>query len=80
MFSNYGINQDTLTMFFDNTSIINISKNSIQHSRTKHNDILHHFIEDLVERNMIVLKHIHIGGQLADLLTKALDTIRFETL
>jgi hypothetical protein len=33
----------------DNTSAINISKNLVQHSHTKHIDIRHHFIRDLVE-------------------------------
>lgn len=39
----------------------------------------HHFIRDLVERNIIILEHIHIEGQLVDLLTKALYVVRFET-
>lgn len=69
-----------LTIFCDNISAINISKNPVIHSRTKHIDIRHDFIRELVERNIIVLEHIHIEGQLIDLLTKALDTIRFETL
>ncbi|KAH9671430.1 hypothetical protein KPL70_017375 [Citrus sinensis] len=49
MLADYGIVQDILTVFCDNTSAINISKNLVQHSRTKHIDIRHHFIRDLVE-------------------------------
>ena len=40
----YGICQEHLTIYCDNTSAINISKNPIQHSRTKHIKIRHHFI------------------------------------
>ena len=35
----YGICQEHLTIYCDNTSAINISKNPIQHSRTKHIEI-----------------------------------------
>jgi hypothetical protein len=45
----YGFTQDTMIINNDNTSAINISKNPVQHSRTKHIDIRHHFLHDLVE-------------------------------
>ena len=35
---NYGICQKHLTIYCDNTNAINISKNPVQHSRTKHRD------------------------------------------
>jgi len=43
----YGFTQDTMVIHYDNTSAINISKNPVQHSQTKHIDIRHHFIRDL---------------------------------
>ena len=36
--TNYGIVLDTFPMFCNNTSAINISKNPVQHSKTKHFD------------------------------------------
>lgn len=36
MLKDFGIVQDSIIMFYDNTSVINISKNLVQHSRTKH--------------------------------------------
>ncbi|KAK0588363.1 hypothetical protein LWI29_000056 [Acer saccharum] len=57
MLVDYGFNQGTLTLFCDNMSAINISKNPVQHSRTKHIDIRHHFIRELVENKCIVLEH-----------------------
>lgn len=80
MLEDYGIDQDTLTVFCDNTSAINISKNPVQHSRTKHIDIRHHFIRDLVEDKIVSLEHVDTEKQLADIFTKALDFTRFETL
>ena len=76
----YGICQEHLTIYCDNTSAINISKNSIQHSRTKHIEIRHHFIRELVEDGILTLKFIHTDDQKADLFTKPLDNKRFEFL
>lgn len=53
MLHDYGINQDTMTVFCDSSSAINISKNPVQHYRTKHIDIRYHFIRELVENKEI---------------------------
>ena len=55
----YGICQEHLTIYCDNPSAINISKNLIQHSRTKHIEIRHHFIRELVEDGILTLEFIH---------------------
>ena len=78
--ANYGIVLESFTVFCDNTNTINISKNSVQHSRTKHIDIYHHFIRELVDSNILTLEFVEIGNQLADIFTKALDFVRFEFL
>ena len=44
---NYGICQDTMVVYCDNSSAIDISKNPVQHSKTKHIEIRYHFIKDL---------------------------------
>ena len=49
MLKDYGIEQGTMSIHCDNSSVINISKNPIFHSHTKHIEIHHHFIRDLVE-------------------------------
>ena len=80
MLSEYNVEQDVLTLYCDNMSAINISKNPIQHSRTKHIDIRHHFIRDLVEDKVVTFEHVATDNQLADIFTKALDANKFETL
>lgn len=80
MLSDYGIAQTTMVVYCDNKSAIDISKNPVQHSRTKHIDIRHHFIRDLVEEKIICLEHISTENQLADILTKPLDPTRFDSL
>ena len=61
----------------DNTSAINILKNLIQHSRTKHIDIKHNFIHDHVLKGDIELEFIFTSEQLADILTKPFDKETF---
>ncbi|PNX55753.1 gag-pol polyprotein, partial [Trifolium pratense] len=80
MLKEYNVDQDVITLYCDNLSAINISKNLVQHSRTKHIDIRHHFIRDLVEENCVELKHVGTNEQLADIFTKALDASQFEIL
>ena len=42
----------------DNTSVISLTKNPIQHYRTKHIEIRHHFLRDEVGKNKIILNFI----------------------
>ena len=69
-----------MVVYCDNTNAINISKNPDQHSRTKHIDIRHHFIRDLVENQVVSFDYVSTKNQLADLFTKPLDGSRFEYL
>ncbi|KAG9446382.1 hypothetical protein H6P81_012510 [Aristolochia fimbriata] len=80
MLADYGISSGALIVYCDNTSAINISKNLVQYSRTKHIDIRHHFIRDLVEDGKVMLNHISTDKQLADIFTKSVDVKRFEFL
>ena len=80
LLSDYGIIQDTMVVYCDNSSAINISKNSVQYSKTKHIEIRYHFIRDLVERKIVALEYIPTERQNADIFTKSLDRSKFETL
>ena len=77
MLEDYGFSQEIITTYYYNSSAISISKNLVQHSRTKYIDIRHHFIRDLVESNIMSLEYMNIKYQLADLLTKLLDGLWF---
>ena len=63
----------------DNTSAISLTKNLIEHSRTKHIEIKHHFIRDHVQKSDVVLE-VDTLYQLADIFTKSLDRDRFYTI
>ena len=76
----YGIPQDTMCVFCDNTSDINLSKNPVQHSKSKHIEIRYHFIRDLVEDKVVCLEFIHTDNQKADIFTKPFNGPRLESL
>ena len=78
MIDDYGFSQDTMAIYYDNTSAISISKNLMQYSRTKHANIRHYFIKDLVELKIVLLEHINPKHQLADFFTKLVNGLRFE--
>jgi hypothetical protein len=79
LLGDYGFSQDTMVISCDNTSAINISKNPVQHSRTKHIDIRHHFLRDCVESEVVSLSFIPTENQLADILTKPLNGSKLES-
>ena len=72
----FGIHIDHISIKCDNTSAINLSKNLIQHSRTKHIDIRHHFLRDHIQNGDISLEFVDTNYQLADIFTKPLNEER----
>jgi hypothetical protein len=61
----------------DNESAIKLANNLVNHSRTKHIDIRHHFLRDHEAKGDITLSHVSTDKQLADIFTKPLDELRF---
>ena len=59
---------------------VKITYNPVQHSRTKHIEIRHHFIRDHVARGDIELAYVPTKEQLADIFTKPLDEAKFTYL
>ena len=69
----YDIHVKHVTLLCENESVIKISHNPVQHSRTKHIQVRHHFICDHVGKGDINLKHVRTDKQLGDIFTKPLD-------
>ena len=72
----YGIKLYHIPIKCDNTSAINLSKNPIQHSRTKYIDIRYHFLRDHVQNGYISLEFVDTNNQLVDIFTKPLNEER----
>ena len=73
----YNVPQQCMPIMCDNSSAISISKNPVQHSRTKHIDIRYHFLRDHADQGTIELLFVPTDTQLADLFTKPLGNERF---
>ena len=56
--SDFNLSFEHVPIKCDNTSAINISKNLMQHSRTKHIEIRHHFLKDHAQKGNIILKFV----------------------
>ena len=67
----YGVVLEKVPLLCDNESAVKLANNPVQHSRTKHIDIRHHFLRDHVAKNDISLEGVRTDDQLADIFTKA---------
>ncbi|GJS66193.1 putative ribonuclease H-like domain-containing protein [Tanacetum coccineum] len=76
--SDYGFAYNHIPLYCDNKSAITLCCNNVQHSRSKHIDIRHHFISDQIEKGVVELYFVRTEYQLADIFTKALPRERFE--
>ncbi|GJV52692.1 retrovirus-related pol polyprotein from transposon TNT 1-94 [Tanacetum coccineum] len=76
--SDYGFAYNHIPLYCDNKSAIALCCNNVQHSRSKHIDIRHHFIREQVEKGVVELYFVRTEYQLADIFTKALSRERFE--
>ena len=73
--------EDPIVIHCDNTSAINISKNLVMHSKTKHVPIKYHFLREKVSQKVVNLEYIiDMKEQIADIFTKPLPKESFEHL
>nr|GFB13725.1 retrovirus-related Pol polyprotein from transposon TNT 1-94 [Tanacetum cinerariifolium] len=78
--TDYGFHFDKIPMYCDLKAAIAISCNPVQHSRTKHIDVIYHFIKDKVKKGIVELFFVGTKYQLAGLFIKALPEVRFKYL
>ena len=64
----------------DNTSAINMSKNPIMHSKTKHIPIKYHYLREHVSQKAVRLEYVDTKEHIADIFTKPLLKEAFERL
>ncbi|GJS97332.1 hypothetical protein Tco_0804300 [Tanacetum coccineum] len=76
----YGIRLDDVPIMCDNKGAIDLSKNPVQHSRTKHIEIRHHFLRDNVQKGNISIEKVSSEDNIADILTKPLKREPFNYL
>ncbi|GJS97489.1 retrovirus-related pol polyprotein from transposon TNT 1-94 [Tanacetum coccineum] len=76
----YDVRLDDVPIMCDNKGAIDLSKNPVQHSRTKHIEIRHHFLRDNVQKGHISIEKVPSVDNIADILTKPLKCESFNYL
>ncbi|GJR45098.1 retrovirus-related pol polyprotein from transposon TNT 1-94 [Tanacetum coccineum] len=76
----YDVQLDDVPIMCDNKGAIDLSKNPVQHSRTKHIEIRHHFLRDNVQKGHISIEKVASVDNIADILTKPLKRESFNYL
>lgn len=61
-----------VTIFNDNQGAGKLAENPVFHSRSKHIDVRHHFIRDVLKRHPVKLLYLPTEQMIADALTKGL--------
>lgn len=72
--------KEPITIYCDNTATIDISKNPLLHSKTKHVSIKLNFLRENVEAKEIKLVYVNTKEQIVDIFTKPLPKETFEYL
>nr|GEV82794.1 retrovirus-related Pol polyprotein from transposon TNT 1-94 [Tanacetum cinerariifolium] len=76
----YDIRLDDIPTMCDNKGAIDLSKNPVQHSHTKHIEIRHHFLRDNVQKGNVSIEKVSLEDNIADILTKPLKREPFNYL
>ncbi|KOM25685.1 hypothetical protein LR48_Vigan153s000700 [Vigna angularis] len=72
-----GHKQNKITVYCDSQSALHIARNPAFHSRTKHIGVQYHFVREVVEKGDVDLEKICTKDNLADVMTKAVNTDKF---
>ncbi|XP_057771095.1 secreted RxLR effector protein 161-like [Salvia miltiorrhiza] len=70
--------QDAVEIRCDNQSALHLVKHQVFHERSKHIDIRHHFVRDVVERGDVKMVKVSTDDNATDMLTKALPNSKFK--
>nr|GEW28998.1 copia protein [Tanacetum cinerariifolium] len=76
----YNIRLDDVSIMYDYKGAIDLSKNLIQHSKTKHIEIRHPFLRDNVQKSNISIEKVASEDNIADIFTKPLKREVFNYL
>nr|GEV91221.1 copia protein [Tanacetum cinerariifolium] len=76
----YFIRLDDIPIMCDNKRAIDLSKDPVQHFRTKHIEIRHNFLRDNVQKGNISIQKVSSEDNIADILTKPLKHEPFNYL
>ena len=71
---------EPMTLYCDNTSAIDITKNPVMHTMTKYIAIKYHYLRELVQDKEVKMEYVNKKEKIADIFTKALPKDAHEYL
>ncbi|CAI9777463.1 unnamed protein product [Fraxinus pennsylvanica] len=66
------------TVYCDSESAIFLNKHQIFHERTKHINVMYHFVCDVIANGDIVVRNVDTKNNPTDMMTKSLSIDKFE--
>ena len=72
--------EESVIIYYDNTSTMSMSKNRILYSKTKHISIKYHVLREKVVEKEIRLEYVSTKDQIADIFMKPFPKDTFEYL
>jgi hypothetical protein len=67
-----------MILFADNTGAIDLAKNYSTSGRTKHIDVRHHYLRELISDGLIKVKFVPTDDNTADIMTKNLHMLKYD--
>ncbi|KAH9699706.1 hypothetical protein KPL71_024470 [Citrus sinensis] len=74
-----GVIQENIVVFCDNQSAIFLAKNQTYHARTKHIDVKYHYVKEIIESGVVLLRKIDTKDNLSDMLRKIKNQVNEHT-
>ena len=74
----FDVDIDVTDILCDNHSCIKMTENPLFNDKSKHIEIIYHFIRDMVQKGFVNLKYVPIEEQVENVLTKPLSRVKFE--
>ena len=62
-------------VFCNNQSAILLVKNQTYYARTKHVDVKYHYVREIIERGVVLLRKIDTKDNPSDMLTKVVSEV-----
>ncbi|XP_031287486.1 secreted RxLR effector protein 161-like [Pistacia vera] len=78
LLSEVNLLEGTIIVYLDSQSAIHLSKNPVYHERTKHVDVKYHFVRELVDKGVIILKKVSIEDNPSDMGIKVVSPTKFK--
>lgn len=72
-----GHEQENIPLFCDSQSALYLARNPAFHSKSKHIRVQYHFVREKVEEGTVDMQKIHTTDNLADFMTKTVNTDKF---